>query len=42
MFNFTPQDIPAYLSTIIISTVIATFASWWVLKRVGFLPKEIE
>lgn len=42
MFEFTPQDVPLYLTTIIISTLVATFASWWVLKRVGFLPSQIE
>ncbi|MDD1663869.1 MAG: CorA family divalent cation transporter [Methanomicrobiales archaeon] len=42
MFEFTPEDIPIYLGTIVISTVVATAASWWVLKRVGLLPKEIE
>jgi magnesium transporter len=42
MFEFTPKDIPIYLWTIVLSTVMATLASWWVLKRVGFLPSQFE
>jgi magnesium transporter len=42
MFAFGPQHVPLYLGTIIVSTVVATFVSWWVLRKFGLLPDEIE
>jgi magnesium transporter len=42
MFAFGPQHVPLYLGTIIVSTVVATFVSWWVLRKYGLLPDEIE
>ncbi|HVN66125.1 MAG TPA: CorA family divalent cation transporter, partial [Methanomicrobiales archaeon] len=42
MFNFTEEDVPLYLGTIIVSTIIATIAAYWAVKRMGWLPSEIE
>jgi len=42
MFAFTEQDIPLYLGTIIVSTVVATIAAYWAVKRMGWLPPNIE
>jgi magnesium transporter len=42
MFNFTEEHIPAYLFTIILSTVVATVAAWYVVKRWGWLPTQVE
>lgn len=33
MFPFTSMDIPAYLTTLIGSTIIATIVSWWAVKK---------
>lgn len=38
MFVFTPQDEGWYLAIILISTVVATFLAWWVVKHLGLLP----
>jgi hypothetical protein len=40
MFPFTSKDIPAYLSLLIGSTIIATIVSWWAVKKYGLLPKR--
>ncbi len=40
MFPFTTMDIPAYLTLLIGSTVIATIVSWWTVKKYGLLPKR--
>ena len=40
MFPFTTMDIPAYLSLLIGSTIIATIVSWWAVKKYGLLPKR--
>jgi magnesium transporter len=42
MFQFTPDQIPAYLGFIILSTVVATIFTFWVLKSRGLLPRDIE
>jgi len=42
MFTFAPRDIPIYLFIIVTSTVIATFFSWWAVKKLGLLPKNPE
>ncbi|MDD1661956.1 MAG: hypothetical protein LUQ49_05800, partial [Methanomicrobiales archaeon] len=42
MFAFTEQDIPLYLGTIIVSTVLATIAAYWAVKKMGWLPSNIE
>jgi magnesium transporter len=42
MFQFTPDQIPAYLGFIILSTVAATIFTFWVLKSRGLLPRDIE
>jgi magnesium transporter len=40
MFPFSQMDIPAYLSLLIGSTIIATIVSWWAVKKYGLLPKR--
>ncbi|MDD1675569.1 MAG: CorA family divalent cation transporter [Methanomicrobiales archaeon] len=40
MFNFTGDDISWYLTLIILSTLIATYVSWWSVKKFGLLPKS--
>jgi magnesium transporter len=40
MFPFTTMDIPAYLTLLIGSTVVATIVSWWAVKKYGLLPKR--
>ena len=42
MFNFTEKDIPLYLGTIIVSTILATAAAWWMVKKAGWLPSQVE
>jgi hypothetical protein len=42
MFNFTDKDIPLYLGTIVVSTILATIASWWMVKKAGWLPSQVE
>jgi magnesium transporter len=39
MFNFSPNDENWYLPLIIASTIVATFLSWYVVKKMGLLPK---
>ena len=39
MFQLQAGDVPWYLEIIVISTVVSTFAAWWVVKRLGLLPK---
>jgi magnesium transporter len=40
VFQFTSADTGWYLSVIIGSTILATAAAWWWVKRIGFLPKS--
>ncbi len=42
MFSFTSRDIPWYLTLIILSTAVATYISWWAVKRLGLLPHSPE
>lgn len=42
MFNFTEEHIPLYLGTIILSTVLATAAAWWMVRKAGWLPSQVE
>jgi magnesium transporter len=42
MFSFTSEHIPLYLGTIIVSTIIATIAAYWAVKKMGWLPSTIE
>ena len=42
MFGFSAQDIPGYITLIVASTVLATLASWWAVRRMGLLPKSPE
>jgi len=42
MFAFTSKDIPMYLFVLVASTIIATFVSWWAVKRLGLLPTSPE
>jgi len=42
MFNFHPGDEGWYLWLIIGSTVLATFISWWAVKKLGLLPKRAD
>jgi magnesium transporter len=40
MFSFTSKDIPWFIGTLVISTIIATFLTWMVMKRSSLLPKR--
>ena len=40
MFNFQPSDSGWYITLILGSTVVATFFSWWAVKRLGLLPSR--
>jgi magnesium transporter len=40
MFHFSEADEGWYVALIIISTVFATILSWWVVDRMGLLPKK--
>jgi magnesium transporter len=42
MFHFTEKDIPLYLGTIVVSTIVATILSWWVVKKAGWLPSQVD
>jgi len=42
MFQFSETEIPWYLATIVISTIVATVIAWWAVKRVGLLPSRPE
>jgi magnesium transporter len=42
MFSFTEEHIPLYLGTILVSTVLATIASYWAVKKAGWLPTQVE
>jgi magnesium transporter len=42
MFGFSSEHIPLYLTTIVVSTVLATIAAYWAVKRMGWLPPQIE
>jgi magnesium transporter len=42
MFEFTSADQRWYLALIIVSTIVATAASWWIVHRMGLLPKSPE
>ncbi len=41
-YALKPSDAWWYSLLLIISTVLSTWLSWWLLKRKGLLPKEIE
>lgn len=41
-FVFTPADQGWYLSLIVVSTIVATLVAWWIVKRLGLLPKSPE
>lgn len=40
MFNWGVQDEGWYISVIIVSTIFATIISWWMVKKMGLLPKS--
>jgi magnesium transporter len=40
MFHFTEMDEGWYIALILASTVVATVLSWWVVDRMGLLPKK--
>ena len=40
MFPFGEKDITMYISVLIGSTLVATFISWWAVKKLGLLPKR--
>ena len=42
MFEFHPNDTGWYIGLILGSTVIATFFSWWAVKKLGLLPKKAD
>ncbi|MFA5332963.1 MAG: CorA family divalent cation transporter [Candidatus Nanoarchaeia archaeon] len=42
IFLFTPADTGWYLSFLIFITVVATFISWWWVKKIGLLPNNPE
>jgi magnesium transporter len=42
MFQFTPDMVPLYLGFIVVTTVVATIFTFWVLKSRGLLPGDIE
>ncbi|HUK93257.1 MAG TPA: CorA family divalent cation transporter [Methanomicrobiales archaeon] len=42
MFQFTPADAPFFLGIIVLSTIVATGFTIWVLKSRGLLPRDIE
>jgi magnesium transporter len=42
MFQFGPPVVPYYLGFIVLSTIAATIFTFWVLKRRGLLPRDIE
>lgn len=42
MFGFTANDIGWYIALIIVSTLIATYISWWAVKKAGLLPKRAD
>jgi magnesium transporter len=42
MFSFTGEHIPLYLGTILVSTILATIASYWAVKKAGWLPTRVE
>jgi magnesium transporter len=42
MFDFHQGDEGWYLGLIVISTVVATFFSWWAVKKLGLLPKRAD
>ena len=41
-FSFTSADLPWYLATIGLSTILATIVSWWAVRRMGLLPKTAD
>ncbi|HTY52181.1 MAG TPA: CorA family divalent cation transporter [Methanomicrobiales archaeon] len=42
MFQFGPSEVPWFLGFLVVSTVVATIFTFWVLKKRGLLPGEIE
>ncbi len=42
MFQFSAGDVPLYISTIVVTTVISTIVAWWAVKRLGLLPTKAE
>jgi magnesium transporter len=42
MFTFTSEDIPWYLTLILLSTAVSTYISWWAVTRFGLLPQSPE
>ncbi len=41
-FELTGADIPWYLGLLMVSTILSTWAAWWVVNRLGLLPKSPE
>jgi magnesium transporter len=42
MFPFAEKDITMYITVLVLSTLVATFISWWAVKKLGLLPKGPE
>lgn len=42
MFQFDSSDIPLYIATILVTTVISTIVAWWAVRRLGLLPTTPE
>lgn len=40
MFNFTSKDIPWFVGILVVSTIVASFLTWMVMKRSSLLPKR--
>ncbi len=41
-YNLQPADAGWYTIMLIVSTILATWASWWFVKRKGLLPDKLE
>ena len=40
MFDFTPHDIPWYLTMLVVTTIAAILISIWAIKKTGLLPSK--
>ena len=40
MFDVGPKDLSWYLPFLVISTLVATFAAWLFVKKMGLLPNK--
>jgi magnesium transporter len=41
-FNLTPQDKWWYITLLLVSTVVATILSWYIVKKMGIMPKNVS